>query len=75
MKPPSGSKKTKPKQTQFQTRRRLFSASPLVRLGTPYGGVPKTAYYTKDCHEKAYEKIPKFEKVIVLTFFDGLVVE
>ncbi len=40
---------SKSKQTQFQTRRRFFSTSPLVRLGTPYGGVPMTAYYTRDC--------------------------
>ncbi len=55
MKPPSGPKK------QTQTNPVLSAVewanfkpndgfSPQVRLGTPYGGVPRTAYYKRDCH-------------------------
>ncbi len=47
MKPPSGSKKTNPNKPNFKPD---DGVSPQVRLGTPYGGVPRTAYYTRDCH-------------------------
>ncbi len=55
MKPPSGSKKANPNKPYFKPG---DGSSPQVRLsawgrlaaGTPYGGVPGTAYYTRDCH-------------------------
>ena len=48
---------TYPKRGKTEVRCWFFSASPLVRLGTPYGGVPRTAYYARDCHLQACGRI------------------
>ncbi len=41
------SQKTNPNKPNFKPG---DGFSPQVRLGTPYGGVPGTAYYKRDCH-------------------------
>jgi len=47
--------KTKPIKANFK---RDDGFSPQVRLGTPYGGVPRTAYYTRDCQSPQLSCLP-----------------
>jgi hypothetical protein len=63
-----GPKKTNPNKPNFK---RDNGFSPQVRLGTPYGGVPGTAYYTRDCHVTEFT-LSAAEGGLAITFLGAL---